>query len=346
MCYSHLSMLQEILSEQQIENFETYLGTLVGSASENITASKIARTVGISIETARKALIKCNKAGIMSMSYAIRCPKCHMLIKKVESISEIPKDSFECYGCEEMIDISPADIEILYSIVDKRVFIDGQQYDYKDLARTVAHEDSLESMLLAGGANELLFCPTEDEYIKLDKMYTSVKNRKGNTKDIGDTLENLTIELFNLCKVFKAAGIRTTTNQIDCCVVNKIFIPYGVLNTIGERFLIECKNENETPSGGYMLKLASIITNANAGGKQKCIQFGIIISKEKGPRTFKELANKFYLSAGIVIISICCDEIKRLIDERGNLLEMIDRKASEIMLDSTTDLKKAGLYKS
>ena len=40
----------------------------------------------------------------------------------------------------------------------------------------------------------------------------------------------------------------------------------------------------------------------------------------------------------------CLDEIEELIDNRGNLLELIDRKASEIMLDATIDLKEAGLY--
>ena len=35
-----------------------------------------------------------------------------------------------------------------------------------------------------------------------------------------------------------------------------------------------------------------------------------------------------------------------LFDKKGNLLDLIERKASEIMMDSTTDLIKAGLYDS
>jgi len=38
--------------------------------------------------------------------------------------------------------------------------------------------------------------------------------------------------------------------------------------------------------------------------------------------------------------------LKELFDNRGNLLDLIERKTTEIMLDSTTDLVKAGLYKS
>ena len=341
---SHLSILQEILNEEKINQLEEFFGTQIGAASENITVSKVKNALGISAVTASKVLTKCKEAGIVTASYAIRCPECNMLIKKVDSLAEIPKDKFECYACDEEIEISPADIEIIYSIAEKGVFIEGQQYDCEKSARAVVQEDSMESIFLAGGINEYLFCPTEEDYLRLKSMYVAIKSRKGTTKKIGDSLEDLVIELFNLCPIFRAAGIKTSTNQIDCCVTNKMFVNFGVLNTIGERFFIECKNENQTPSGGYMSKLHSIIDNTNAGGKTKCVRFGMIVSKEKGPSTFKMLANKIYLSEGIVMISICGSEIEELIDNRGNLLELIDRKASEIMLDSTTDLKQAGLY--
>ena len=49
---------------------------------------------------------------------------------------------------------------------------------------------------------------------------------------------------------------------------------------------------------------------------------------------------------GIVIIAICGEELKKLFDEKGNLLDLIERKANEIMMDSTTDLVGAGLYDS
>ena len=82
----------------------------------------------------------------------------------------------------------------------------------------------------------------------------------------------------------------------------------------------------------------------NAGGKRNEIKFGIIISKEKGPQTFKTLAVKYYLMSGIIIISIDLKEIEILLVERGNLLELIERKAIEIITDSTTDFKDVGLY--
>ena len=78
----------------------------------------------------------------------------------------------------------------------------------------------MESIFLAGSINEYLFSPTEEEYLHLKKMYSSIKSRKGTTKKIGDSLEDLVKELFNLCPIFRAAGIKTSTNQIDCCVTN------------------------------------------------------------------------------------------------------------------------------
>lgn len=100
-------------------------------------------------------------------------------------------------------------------------------------------------------------------------MYGRVKAHKGTTKKIGDTLEKLVEELFNMCPVFCAAGIRTSTNQIDCCVRDRAYLNYGVLETLGARFFIECKNENRTSSGEYISRLHSIISVINAGGMEK-----------------------------------------------------------------------------
>ncbi|MBO5524630.1 MAG: hypothetical protein J5986_13325 [Roseburia sp.] len=341
---SRLSVLQELLSEDKIEKLDKYFASLIGSACENITVSKVAKAIGVAPNISSKVLTKCMKEGLLRVSYAIRCPECNMLIKRVESLSEIPDEAFECYGCNEEIEVTTKDVEVLYSLTDNRVFINGQQVETKLPARTVVQEDSLESVFLAGGVNEYLFQLTDEQYQHLSDKYAKVKSRKGTTKKIGDTLENLVIELFNMCSVFNAAGIRTSTNQIDCCVRNKMCINYGVLNTLGSRFFIECKNENDTPSGGYLSKLHSIISVTNADAKEKCIRFGIIISKEKGPSTFKQLAVKYYLINKIIIISICGKELENLFSTKGNLLELIERKATEIMLDATTDLHEAGLY--
>lgn len=343
---SHLSVLQELLNEDKIERLDEYFSGLMGSACDNITVSRVAKAIGVSADLASKVLTKCLKEGVLASSYAIRCPECGMLIKRVHSPTEIPEGTFECYGCNEEIEVTPKDIEILYSLIDNKLFIDGQQVDINPPARAVVQEDSMESIFLAGGINEYLFQLSDKQYEYLSDMYEKVEKRKGTTKNIGDTLENLVVELFNMCPVFRAAGIRTSTNQIDCCVRNKLYIKFGIFDILGLRFFIECKNENKTPSGSYLSKLHSIISVANAGAGNGCIKFGIIISKEKGPDTFKQLAVKYYLANKIVIISICGNELKELFKTKGNLLELIERKADEIMLDATTELKNIGLYEA
>lgn len=344
---SRLSALEGLLNDDQIQNLESYFSNLIGGAAKNITVSKLSRALGIPPQVASRVLTKCKEIGIINVFYTIRCPECGMLIKKVASIADIPSEPFECYGCNEEIEVDPSDIELVYALENDSVFTEGQQEGLDLSARAVVPEDSMESIFLAGNnINEYLFHPTDEEYEKLKSMYKSIKNRSGTTKKIGDTLEDLTEYLFNLCCIFKAAGIRTSTNQIDCCVRNRMYLKYGILDIIGGRFFIECKNEGKTPSGGYMSKLHSIIANTNSGENGRCIKFGIIISKEKAPSTYKDLAVKYYLNDGIVIISICGDELKNLFDKKGNLLDLIERKANEIMMDSTTDLVEAGLYES
>ena len=344
---SHLSALEGLLNDDQIQSLESYFSNLIGGAAKNITVSKLSRALEIPPQVASRVLTKCKEIGIINVFYTIRCPECGMLIKKVDSIADIPSEPFECYGCNEEIEVEPSDIELVYALENDSVFTEGQQEGLDLSARAVVPEDSMESIFLAGNnINEYLFHPTDEEYEKLKSMYKSIKNRSGTTKKIGDTLEDLTEYLFNLCSIFKAAEIRTSTNQIDCCVRNRMYLKYGILDIIGGRFFIECKNEGKTPSGGYMSKLHSIIANTNSGENGRCIKFGIIISKEKAPSTYKDLAVKYYLNDGIVIISICGDELKNLFDKKGNLLDLIERKANEIMIDSTTDLVEAGLYES
>ncbi len=93
-----------------------------------------------------------------------------------------------------------------------------------------------------------------------------------------------------------------------------------------------------------MSKIHSMITNFNAGGKH--IKFGIIISKKQPPSTFKKLSRDYYLNHKIIIISICGDEIEEMLKDKGNLIEVIERKYHEIILNATSDLKKANLYLS
>lgn len=198
-------------------------------------------------------------------------------------------------------------------------------------------EMDIKAIIAAGGVNKHLFHPTEEEYEELLKMYDAVEHPSGTTKEMGDTLENLVKYLFNLCLAFEARGLRTATNQIDCCVNSKMHLKYGIFDIIGGHFFIECKNENKAPSGGVFLKLESIISNTNPLGMTDAVRFGIVISKEKAPETYKKHAVTTWLSNKIVIIAICGEELKKLFEERGNLLDLIEWKIFEVTGNVTSD---------
>ena len=164
MCCSRLSMLQEILTEEQIEKLWLYFSSLVGGACNNITVSKVSNAINIPCNVASQVLTKCVKEKVLDVSYAIRCPGCNMLMKRVDSFAEMSKTEIECYACNETVEITVQDIEVIYSLKDASVFITGQQEMEKPQARPVALEDSVNEILLAGGINEYLFKPTDEQY--------------------------------------------------------------------------------------------------------------------------------------------------------------------------------------
>ena len=152
---SRLSVLKELLNEADIEKIEIYFSTLIGSAKTSITVSKVVEATNIPANLVIKALTKCKENGLLDVAYSIRCPNCEMLIKKVLTLAEIPQEPFECYNCEEEIEIQPEFIEVIYSLVDDNcVFIEGQQNDSDTSARSVAPENSMAQIFQAGGINE------------------------------------------------------------------------------------------------------------------------------------------------------------------------------------------------
>lgn len=79
---SHLSALKGQLNDDQIKNLESYFGSLIGGAKNNITVSKLSKALDLSPQLASIVLTKCKEIGILNVFYTIRCPECGMLIKK------------------------------------------------------------------------------------------------------------------------------------------------------------------------------------------------------------------------------------------------------------------------
>lgn len=337
MSCSQLLTIRPLVNKEQYSNIEKYFESL--SPSSKLTASNFATINHIDFQLSQKILQELVKADLLKYSFGIRCPECGLLLSSVESLPAISKKQY-CYNCDETYEISPEDVEVIYTF-GNYPFVVGQQnkLPYKLDESAALQNDSLAQLLESGllDINEAFFSPKDEEYLDLEATYTSIFNSQKSTKATGDTLENLAVKLFGLCKHFRVAPIRLKVNQIDCYVRNTLYIP-GISQTgCVDSFEIECKNEARTPKAGYMNKLHSILRTS---GKK----FGIIISKCSAPKTFNALANQIYLKDDIIMIALDKSDLNNIICLRANLLECISRKIDAVKLNATKDLVEIGLY--
>jgi hypothetical protein len=341
MRFFRLSALEGSEFETYLEALDSYLYRLTSYAKQNITATKVSRELNIDTNTAMRLLLKCVDLNVVKITYCIVCPECGTHLQRFNEISAFTESETCCYNCDYTFTIESKNVEVLFELVDSPVFHEGQQACCESACQLVALEDTLHALLTSKAGYNLLYKPTEEDYENLLKEIENVTMPAKNTKEKGDTLESLTQHLFSLCKGFRCANIKTSTNQIDVFGRNLV-LPYCVFGRLGERFVIECKNENDTPSGEYMRKVQSIISEINANGR--IIGVGIIVSRFPGPKTFKTIANKHYLISGILLINITLEEISLLVTNKRNLLELIERKMDDIVIDATSDLVQAGIF--
>lgn len=334
----------------QIQQLDAYFASLSRTAKSSISAGRLSAAIQIDSTLALKVLSKEVEEGFLKRSYAIRCPSCGTIIKRIDTPNQIPSDPCNCYACDDEVEITADDVEVLYELpTDISPFPEGQhekmQVEEKKTER-VAQLDRLAYNVENGiiNINEAIYHPTGEQYVKMNELFDSLSIRASNTTEAGKTLENLIIFLFNVCNPnICARDIRTDTNQIDCFCVNKSYIPYGVLKMMGTHFYVECKNEKHTPKGDYMSKLQSIINVANAGNQSNVI-FSMIVSIEKGPKNFTSLSNKYYLMSKVVIIALTLADLRETAKKKANFLEMIQRKITEVEINSITDLIDAKLF--
>ncbi len=95
-----------------------------------------------------------------------------------KSLSDLPEESFDCYSCGEEIAVDLENVETLYSVDDSDFFHQGQ-HDELPCPRSAAHEDSIDYIISAGGANGLLYHPKKEEYKELEQLYEVVFNVDG-----------------------------------------------------------------------------------------------------------------------------------------------------------------------
>jgi len=322
------------------------------SRNTAVTATRASHQLQMDSTLTEDVLNTLVSIGVLRYDFVIRCPKCGLMIETVENIADIKREAF-CHSCEEDFEIDASDVEVLYTLC-KFPFQYGQQKDYSSarVMSAVHPRDSLARLIEAGimDYNSHYFNPTNDQLEDLLITYNNVFPSNKTSCDltsaaIGNSLVNLTVKLFELCKNFRvtdglslASGFtKKPLAQIDCYVRNELCNPLMPVPGEADCFLIECKNEAETPSGEYMKKLHSTLITT---GKN----YGLIISKCKAPTTFVALSNQIYLHDKIFIIWMDKFDLSEIVCKKKNLLEMLARKIDDVKLNATSDLRDLGLY--
>lgn len=334
---SQLLGLNNCLSNPQIEK----LNQLLSSCSPNtkLNTNRICEAVGCDSTTIRQVIKYLCDNDILSALYAIRCPECGFLIASVDDILAI-EDHIFCHSCENDTEISSDDVEVIFTI-SNFPFVQGQQHNPQSetvLTDVAAlSEYKLTQFFQDRNLFNVLYCPTEQEYCEMQSLYRCAFLSRITPQEKGKAFENLCRYMFNCCKNYKAAQVRTNPNELDCYVRSIIKINGTQLSEVGNNIIVECKNENKKPSITYLGKFHSVL-------KLKKAKLGIIISKLPVPCTYKDATIKIFLIDDIIIISLDKTDLDNIINHRHNLLEMIERKITEIKLDSKTDLVQAGLF--
>ena len=337
MLSSQLSIIKPLVNTEQYRQIENYFNSLTPTSI--ITVSSFMAENKLNNQTAQNILKELVKDHLLKFCFGIRCPECGLLLISKEDISSIEKTIY-CYHCEDTFDISPEDVDVVYAF-ENYPFVSGQQTNpiFEPERSAVPQRDTLAGLLASGTLDmcSRFYSPTDSEYQELEHLYGQIFTLQSDATATGNTLEDLTICLFNLCKHFRAMPIRLKPNQIDCYVRNTLFIPGISQAGCIDSFEIECKNEKDTPKAGYMNKLHSIM---RLSGKS----FGVIVSKCSAPKTFVSLSNQIYLADKMIIISLDKNDLEKIILQRANLLECISRKIDEVKLNATKDLVEIGLF--
>lgn len=334
MYYSQLLELNDNFTEEQIYLIDDLLTSMTSNTV--LTLSRFIEKTGLDTNSCKSALKRLCDINLLSMRYAVRCPECELILKEETDLSNIG-NSIYCHKCEEDMDITSDDIEVIYFIVTPPFDL-GQQYSVKQIA-VAQSADILSNYLSEKDFNKMFYNPSEEQYTEMKRIYDSVFEPQDNTTKQGNTLENLSRFIFECCIQYTARKLRTSQNDIDCFVRSRFAVAGSILSELGSEICVECKNEKNSPKISYFKKLQSIMADNN-------VKFGIIISKEPAPSTYAESAYILYLKDKVTIISIDSKDLEKIVIERKNLLECIERKAYEVKINANNNWEKVGIFDS
>lgn len=191
-----------------------------------ITISNFAIKTGIDYTESIKVLEELSQGGFLEKLLAVRCPECGLLLDIVQP-EDYAISSQYCANCDTDSDITNDCVEVVFKIINNP-FVAGQENKTTLPKHSSAPKFiSLETFLKNGGSfNKEFFCPSDNEYKMLVEIYDNIFKPHKTTKEHGDSLENLVLNLFRCCKHFSATdSARLGANQIDCFARNKMYIP-------------------------------------------------------------------------------------------------------------------------
>lgn len=351
MHYSILLILNNIIDADYIEKLDKWLYSLSPQEKNLITISKMRRAVGLHRECVEQVVEKLVSAKVFERDLGIRCNNCGLLLKQVEQEKLV--DAIEeldyCYGCDSEIKVTVDDIVAIYKFKDETPPAPRKQQELDNSRSTesieiVNEEDSFSALIRSGyNPHKIFYCPSKEEYEKMENDYECMRDPKLKHTDKGETLEKLIQYIFSRCKLFETCSIRTSLNQIDCFVRNKLCIQgIPLLEYIGGSLIIECKNEKTVPKIDYLHKMHDIISEMNNG--QGYVRFGVLVSIVPPPKTYKEHAHHYYIRNKIMIVSMERMDLENIVYGKENLLDILDKKAKSLMMDVKEEEQLISLY--
>ena len=349
-----LEIVDKTGAKEAIEKIDKYFAFLPNRSEEVITISNVANRLELDYSIVAVMFKYIYELGIIDKVYIVICPECGrtVLISSQKELMDKIKELNYCIKCRKEIFIECEDIIVGYKVI-KQPEIDSADIvketsklfknDYSDFN----DEDVLKKMFEEHKENphDFFYNPSEAVFKRFKEKFEALDIDYGeSTTAQGKALEGLICDIFNACIGMTATTIiRTPTNQIDCTVRNDYCIPLTVYKELGSLVKIECKNEpNDKPGNTYYRKLHSIIKGSK-NDKEQIV--GIIVSRLKPATTCNILAREFFLQDRIIIVNICDEDLKRIIFDKSNLLDVLQEKIQTIKTNISTDPEKHKLYR-
>ena len=339
MFYKQFSKIIDTFDVDLISDLDYWLGTIPENRTDNITASFISSKFEISIASAKILLEFLFEEGILDKQYIVKCPECDMIAIKIEEnemLNFLKEPEIFCNDCFLDYSITIHNIFTAYRRVKKPDMPENEiteeiykRLKLKGTKRNFSVADSLANNKF--DIYSLYYKPDESAYYEMERLFEKLNDDYGsNTTKKGRVFEELVLKIFKLIKEISGTNqFKTNTNQFDCTLSCNVTFPIpNVFNYLAPYFIVECKNEKDTPSNTYFHKLSSIMSTNEA-------KVGIIFSRKKASNVDQDIAFQQYLlnrdkSISKILLSFSDDDLELIIKKKENILKYLDFKILEL----------------